>query len=168
VRASEWIKENVDGCSYLKPETTELISDFTLMWSVFEASEGNDTELVQQIHNLSCRLAQDMPLDAVDDLVDYWANRYIRCDKAKEHSRYLKFRDRRQRALVMETLANPDANLQQKLESCLLIVYRYRNNMFHGLKSILRMNGQKENFIHAISLLQRVLSHSGRHVYLSA
>lgn len=54
-------------------------------------------------------------------------------------------------------LANPPP-VREKLIVCLLIVFRYRNNLFHGNKWTYRLEGQHQNFEHATQLLLAVIA----------
>ncbi|MBD2720809.1 hypothetical protein IC234_01610 [Hymenobacter sp. BT189] len=42
----------------------------------------------------------------------------------------------------------------------LAILYRYRNNLFHGEKAVVSLNGQRNNFIVANKVLYEILDHN--------
>ncbi len=69
MRTSVWIKENVRESAELHPEILDVVSDFTLMWALFEASEGDNNNIVEQITSLSQRVAHEMPIAAIDILL---------------------------------------------------------------------------------------------------
>ncbi|ACT12646.1 MULTISPECIES: hypothetical protein [Pectobacterium] len=169
MKVSDWIQQNIRHSAQLEPNTLEAVSDFTLMWSIFEASEAHNENVVDQIGVLSKRVARDMPSDAIDSQLSYWSKRYIHeSGEPTEHFRYLYFRESSQTEKSLDVLRNKETSFEDKIEVCLLIVYRYRNNLFHGIKDITLLNAQAENLRNAIELLQIIMPYSGRCLFLGA
>lgn len=169
MKVSDWIQKNIRRSAQLESNTLEAVSDFTLMWSIFEASEAYDENVVDQIRVLSKRVARDMPSDAIDSQLSYWSKRYIHENgEPTEHFHYLYFRDASQIEKTLDVLKNKKTSFEDKIEVCLLIVYRYRNNLFHGIKDVTLLNSQVENLRNAIELLQIIMPYSGRYIFLGA
>ena len=169
MKASDWIQQNIRHSAQLEPNTLEAVSDFTLMWSIFEASEAHNENVVEQIGVLSKRVARDMPSDAIDSQLSYWSKRYIHeSGEPTEHFNYLYFRELSQTVKSLNVLRNEETSFEDKIEVCLLIVYRYRNNLFHGIKDITLLNAQVENLRNATELLQIIMPYSGRYLFLGA
>jgi hypothetical protein len=169
VKVSDWIQKNIRYSAQLEPDTLEAVSDFTLMWSIFEASEAYNENVVDQIRVLSKRVARDMPSDAIDSQLSYWSKRYIHeSGEPTEHFHYLYFREASQTEKTLDVLRNKKTSFEDKIEVCLLIVYRYRNNLFHGIKDITLLNSQVENLRNSIELLQIIMPYSGRYLFLGA
>ncbi len=167
MRAIDWINSNLANPEQLSIETLSVVGDFTLMWSIFEASEGQEqNNMLGQITRFSERLASVCPTNLIDAEFEYFVQRYIEQGTKSQHFDRLRFSDDRQIDLVLNTLQSNAPRLRDKLETCLLIVYRYRNNLFHGMKDIQRLNAQVENLSRANSLLQKLLPH-GRAYWLS-
>lgn len=156
--ASGWITENLEHPEVLELNTLNSLGNFTMMWAIFEASEGEEqNNMLGQITLFSNRLAQSAPSYLVDEEFYYWKARYIENGEETNKFKHLRLSDKRQVDLLLSTLSSEKPTFRDKLESCLLIVYRYRNNMFHGMKDVRMLNHQKQNFITATSLLQKVL-----------
>ncbi|MFJ0493721.1 hypothetical protein [Citrobacter werkmanii] len=169
MKVSDWIQQNIQHSAPLKPDTLEVVSDFTLMWSIFEASEAHNENVVDRIGVLSKRVAREMPTDAIDSQLAYWSKRYIHeSGEPTEHFHYLYFREASQIEKSLDVLINKETSFEDKIEVCLLIVYRYRNNLFHGIKDITLLNDQVENLRNAIELLQIIMPYSGRYLFLGA
>lgn len=169
VEVSKWIQQNIQHSAQLEPNTLEAVSNFTLMWSIFEASEAYNENVVDQIGAFSKRVARYMPLDAIDSQLSYWSKRYIHeSGEPTKHFDYLYFRDDSQTEKSLDVLRNKETSFEDKIEVCLLIVYRYRNNLFHGIKDITLLNAQVENLRNAIELLQIIMPYSGRYLFLGA
>jgi hypothetical protein len=158
MNAIDWIRDNLQQPEGILPETLQAIGDFTLMWAIFEASEGEElNNMLQQITNFSDRLSTHLPYDLVEEEFAYWQSRYVKEGTKTDKFRHLRFSDQRQKDLVFRSFSSNEPTLRDKLETCLLITYRYRNNMFHGMKDVRNLNEQEQNFIQATSLLQKVL-----------
>ncbi len=166
MNAVDWINSNLAHPEDLEPETLSTVGDFTLMWAVFEASEGEElNNMLGQITRFSDRLAESCPVDLINEEFDYCVRRYINNGERNDRFYHLRFSDDRQSDLVFNTLTSGTPTLRDKLETCLLIVYRYRNNLFHGMKEIPTLNDQVGNFSTAISILQKLLPY-GRAYWL--
>ncbi|PHM39148.1 hypothetical protein Xmau_03053 [Xenorhabdus mauleonii] len=60
--------------------------------------------------------------------------------------------------LVRSVLTKENDNPTDQLIVCLIIVFRFRNNFFHGLKWAYELRGQLGNFTHSIALLKKYLA----------
>ncbi|WP_394495605.1 hypothetical protein [Shewanella sp. ENK2] len=158
MNASDWIIENLEHPEVLESNTLNSLGNFTMMWAIFEASEGEErNNMLGQITLFSNRIAEHAPVTLIDEEFSYWKDRYIANGEQTNKFRHLRLSDARQEELLLTTLSSEHPTFRDKLESCLLIVYRYRNNMFHGMKDVRKLNDQKNNFLMATSLLQKVL-----------
>ncbi|WP_057833230.1 hypothetical protein [Colwellia sp. TT2012] len=168
--AAQWIKENINESASLSNESLSSVSSFTLMWAVFEASESDPIHnMVTQIQRLSIRVANEMPpIDFLDDILQFWQNRYIQNNAKGSRFEHLGFSEHEQEELVFSILTEQSVNLADKIHALLLITYRFRNNLFHGNKDITLLEDQTENFNNASLVLQRVMLISRRYLYLGA
>jgi hypothetical protein len=64
--------------------------------------------------------------------------------------------------LVRAILDGTDNDPQTKAAAVLIIVYRYRNNLFHGVKWSYEIAGQFENITHANSSMIKALEQHGQ------
>lgn len=69
--------------------------------------------------------------------------------------------------LVSLVLSGTEANQVKIVHALLLIVYRLRNNLFHGIKDITRIRHQVTNLNTASGFLKNVLLASGRYIFLN-
>lgn len=69
----------------------------------------------------------------------------------------LNFRNGDNEPLVKDVLLGNKNAPAELLSAALLIVYRYRNNLFHGIKWTYGLEGQQSNFENAIDLLINVM-----------
>lgn len=163
MNAISWITENLNQ-NEISSETLQSVGDFTLMWAIFEASEGEErNNMPVQINRFANRIYSQVPVEIIDAEFLYWKDRYFCNNRETEHLNNLRFSDHEQKELALATFKSLNPSLKDKLKTCLFIVYRYRNNLFHGMKDIRLLNGQQENFSNATSFLQKVLPYGRAH-----
>lgn len=74
--AKAWIIENCPGADVLRPETLDVVSNFTLLWNLFEKTLCKTTANVRTLDHIAQTIAQrDLPA-AVEGGVQFWARRY--------------------------------------------------------------------------------------------
>ncbi|NCB58321.1 MAG: hypothetical protein EOM46_12650 [Gammaproteobacteria bacterium] len=164
--ATGWINQNIRDSDKLNKNILNSISDFVLMWAIFEASEGADSGILERIPQLARDISQRAPDNLIDEHLLYWSDRYITNGKPNQQFSRLKFRDIEQSKLVFNVLSNCEESSINKISAALFIIYRYRNNLFHGLKDITKLNTQLDNLNNAIEVLQKTLPYSGRYIFL--
>jgi hypothetical protein len=54
-----------------------------------------------------------------------------------------------------------DSDARSRVAAVLIIVFRYRNNLFHGVKWLYKLKGQLGNFSTANDVLMKVLEQHG-------
>ncbi|MGI6855160.1 hypothetical protein [Mesorhizobium sp. 1B3] len=64
--------------------------------------------------------------------------------------------------LVRSVLDGSNNDPHDRLLTVLMIVWRFRNNFFHGEKWAYRLQGQLQNFTHANAILMRLLERHGQ------
>ena len=169
MKAAEWIRNNLKETVNLSEELSSAVSDFSLTWAIFEASEGEKTNCIpEKIFPLAESLSLKVTDSFVDDLHDYWSKRYVENGSINWRFEHIGFTDVRHSDLVKSVLLESDSFLVNKITALLLIVYRYRNNLFHGNKDITLLEDQTDNLNHAVVLLQRVMEESGKFRFLGA
>lgn len=154
-----WLIERDDGLAYIGPEEREAVISFALLWMYFEARLLNTWATAKTLKALAGRLEDaKLPIDdaSIVSCYDYFRDRYWDGQKPSPYFPKLKLPPE----LVDEVLASfaTPPGPRQRLEACLLIVLRYRNNLFHGTKWLYRLEGQQSNFEHGIRLLRAVIS----------
>lgn len=131
--------------SILEPETIKLISDFTIIWNIFEDRccdtnfESNRDVVIDKI-NLKCtETHKPIFIKLYNDLKKY--NSRYKEDMYKFYNVRTKNISRSKFEEFYETEKYEDS-----LKMLFIFSYRVRCNLFHGLKKHKTLNEQKELF----------------------
>lgn len=150
---TEWINARF-GVAMNDPALA-AVKDFSLIWNVFEdrVCENNfSIATVQQ------RIAErNFNTASFADHLQYFKNRYINEGETNERFELLYFRPNDRREFVRQVLVGELTAIRDILLAIVIIVYRYRNNLFHGLKDIQVIDQQHTNFETANSFLMTFL-----------
>ena len=95
--------------------------------------------------------------ETFNDCLSYFKRRYIDHDEFNQYFFDLKFRKNDNQNLVEAVLKGSCRGVGDTVATLLIIVYRLRNNLFHGEKWAYGIQGQLSNFKHANSLLMTAL-----------
>jgi hypothetical protein len=151
----EWIN-NRFGTNFSENDLSS-IKDFSLLWNVFEniVCDNNCS-----VNRLSERLNPiNFDLAEFEDSLNYFKNRYTNDGETNNRFNHLNFRDNDRRELVADVLIGNNKNTSDTVLALTIIVYRFRNNLFHGLKQMEFIDQQKENFDNANLILTAILRH---------
>lgn len=158
-----WLEAHVPGFAELSKAERQAIADFTMLWTLFEsrvlATQGSTQKIVEVVEGWD----QTSPLGATsyDRELAYFQDRYVANGEMTCHFDGLKLRANDQPALVQAVLDGSNASPRDRLIAMLIVVLRYRNNLFHGIKWQYKLKGQLDNFSHANAVLMRVLEQHG-------
>jgi hypothetical protein len=89
--------------------------------------------------------------------LEYFRNRYFSHGEFTYHFNALNFRSADRRPIVERVLSGASHNAGDVMIALLLIVYRLRNNLFHGVKWGDELREQEANFKNANQVLMRAL-----------
>jgi hypothetical protein len=155
MNAIAWLRRRQPGFDELKPEAVEQISQFSLLWTYFEAKvlETNATaaKIVAVSNEIVANGADQR--DEVTASLQHFRERCVEEDRFNYHFDQLHFRQSDRQQLVADVLLGKSEAKQDQLAAALLIVLRLRNNLFHGLKWAYELRDQQENFRLATELL---------------
>jgi hypothetical protein len=161
---TNFLTQYVPGYADLSQPERDAISHFTLLWSAMEGlvlhASANPTSLVDAVN----AMAQQGRLNvaAYQDSLTYFRNRYFQGGEFTYHFDQLLFRPRDRRPLVEAVLSDKDNDPVNVVAALLLVIYRLRNNLFHGAKWAYGIKGQQTNFTHGAEVLMLVLEvHQG-------
>lgn len=161
----EWIKNFFDNGVDLNNEGIDRVRNFSLLWNLFETFACNRHADINSISSAvdTINEREQITIELIAEHLAYFKERYFNEDGSqKEIFDGLKFRpgeiDQMAKQKVTETLTGQIDNPSENLKSLLFILYRFRNNLFHGEKEVVRLNGQIDNFTVANDLLTKVLS----------
>ncbi len=169
----EWLRENQLGYSDLSAGEVDALYNFALLWSVFEgylcaAMNGDERftanfrQLTDFVDGLEQRLnAADLKnAPRIFGALAHFRSRYITDRETNDSFECLRFSARRDddyKKICRETLIHPAPDNSAILTTLLFIIYRLRNNLFHGVKWSYQMRGQQQNFEHASKALMAVM-----------
>ena len=93
-------------------------------------------------------------LIVVSSIVGMWSVKFgVRLLRESEDSEW----ERDVRSEVERVLQRNETDLKKIVFALVLIIYRYRNNFFHGEKDLRFLEGQKDNFDVANKMIMRLL-----------
>jgi hypothetical protein len=160
--AAQWIALNMSGGSELSNEAITAVASFTMMWNLFEGVACENRANITTFENLADQVAQiDIPADmmaSLDECLAFWTCRYRTPEGFSDRFRRLNFRPKDRKELVEGVLLGQKTDARSKILALLVIVYRLRNNLFHGLKSIEMLNDQVHNLNMASRCLGLIMS----------
>lgn len=161
--AANWIK-NQPMFSELSPAEQNEAGSFSFICTMFELNVmqalGKDPA-ISSLGRATCReYAQSQHLPKNDLSVEkaYFRNRFFDADgQDKKTWDSALFRPSDSKEEIKEILLNYNAAAVEDAEALIRIVVRLRNNYFHGFKWAYKMKDQLENFVHANSVLVKVM-----------
>ncbi|QJQ03422.1 hypothetical protein C798_25255 [Herbaspirillum rubrisubalbicans Os34] len=130
-----------------------------MLWTYFEAQVCGTKAGAPLLLNIAKDVATAEYFDpaALKKAMAHFRNRYLENGQPSYHFDHLNFREEKYAKKVLAILSSDGSDPVQELQAALLIVFRYRNNLFHGIKWAYQLSGQKTNFSRAIDLLKSVI-----------
>jgi hypothetical protein len=152
---SEYLERKGLGYELLSDSERISISNFSLIWSLFEAQLLEENASAKKIIAKCSEWNDQHGIDEklVDDHLAYFQNRYIENGESNDKYDNLNLRKNDEPNLILSVLKGENNDLQRKLASCLIIILRFRNNYFHGIKWAYKFADQKDNFDRSCNLL---------------
>lgn len=163
---TEFLARRVPGYANLDGDERHAIAEFSLLWPAFEGAILGTAASPSGLVEIGFKLRDAGRLDLARFAAPlaYFRNRYWR-DGAftpEYDGLHLKHYNQQNQKLVRETLSNVPLLPENVLGGLLLVVYRLRNNLFHGVKWAYGIKGQKPNFQNACVVLMAVMElHEG-------
>lgn len=159
----EWLLARAPGFARLRDNERAAIVDFALLWPLFEARILNTEGSAANICAAVAAWQQNPGFDAAmfDPELDYFRHRYVGVHGFTEHFDGLNLRGNDRAPLVRAVLDGQDTDPVHRVACVFIIVLRYRNNLFHGVKWQYRLADQHENFAMANRALMKALDHFG-------
>jgi hypothetical protein len=163
--ASElWLEARAPGFRDLPDPDRRVIFVFAFLWSLFEAQIMGNLARADRIREQVDRWAADGVLgaDLYDAELAYFRTRYFANGTLTHHFPFLNLRPSDHPDLVQAVIEGTNDNPRDRVLSLLMIVWRLRNNLFHGAKWAYELRGQRDNFTHANGVLMRMLDRHGQ------
>ncbi|MFG1433013.1 hypothetical protein V5F44_10095 [Xanthobacter sp. V2C-8] len=160
----QWLLAKAPGFQALPEADRAAIFNFTFLWSLFEAQiMGNFARA-----DLICakvdgwRDAGTLYADQYAPELAYFRQRYFANGAFTHHFPHLHLRPADQLAVVQSVLDGSNNDPRDQLLTVVMIVWRFRNNLFHGVKWAYQLQGQLSNFTHANAIQMRLLERHGQ------
>jgi plasmid replication initiation protein len=150
-----WISNFLSFERELTGEDIENVRNFSILWNLFEGLVCNRNASANALKNAVSNLQKQdkLKIEDYDKFLKYFANRYIENGETNDRFSKLNLRRSDKPELVEAVLKGTETAPEKVLLAILIIVYRYRNNLFHGEKSISDLPNQIDNFRNANHLL---------------
>jgi hypothetical protein len=158
---TEWINGKLG--SALDEKAIKSIIDFSLVWNIFEDracdNDASLSVLEKFVDSISGFLVGAEEI--ITNTFEYFKKNYVEKNKINLRFTFLNLRKSDNPAFVENTLLAKGPSLRDKALASLIIISRYRNNLYHALKDMTQIHEQKENFRVANRFLATILEVSG-------
>ena len=156
--AEDWLERTQPGYQELSNGERSAVAGFSIVWSVFEAralaTNASATAIVQFVDQNAEHFGAAEPYA---DALMHFRQRYVSDGGTNHKFQSLHFRKNDRRELVEAVILGNDVPPTEMVKALLIIAFRLRNNLFHGLKWAYEMRDQQTNFENAAAVLTRVL-----------
>lgn len=162
--SEKWLEARAPGFHDLPDEDRRAIFDFAFLWSLFEAEIMAANARVDKITEVvDAWVAQgSLDADAFNAELGYFRDRYFADGELTYHFPHLGLRKSDHLELVEAVIRGANNDPRDRMLTLIIVVWRLRNNLFHGAKWAYQIKGQRDNFNHANAVLMRVLEGYGR------
>lgn len=159
VDAIQWLEKNALGFSALSPDERAAPMHFSLLWSCFEAQALNTHGSTDAIDSWIRNLDHQNKLNAAafDVALAYFKDRYFSNGVFTHNFHSLNLPNNDSSALVKDVLSGRNVNHVDSVIAVFLIIYRFRNNYFHGPKWSYELRDQLTNFTAANESLMSIM-----------
>ena len=144
-------------------QSRHFLFEFTVIWNIFEKKKMGNHASIFDVSDFVERLPNIDNIN-VNEIFEYFKNRYTNNTDHPNLFEALRWRDKEKdkkdetyRILTLENPINKD-----KIKAILYIIFRLRNNLFHGEKSILTIDQQRATFNLVNSFLLDILETPNR------
>lgn len=146
--AIQWLERNAMGFAALQPSERTAPMHFSLLWSYFEAealnANGSSNAVAAWVRNLHEQGKLDSA--AFSPALDYFKDRYFQGGHFTNYFDGLHLRANDSPDLVRAVLSGNNLDPVDSVVVLFIIIYRFRNNYFHGLKWAYNLQVQLRNF----------------------
>lgn len=159
--AQDWIKLHFNDGPHLDPECLQAVQNFTLMWNLFESLLCGNFAKVSVFEQIVTRHEFKEPSAPLVNSFSYFRSRYVSNGNFTPLFGGLRFRRNDRQEVVEKVLKSEFPSLSEIVLATILIVYRLRNNLFHGLKSVSTLTNQTDNMNVAARALAAIIELHG-------
>jgi len=146
--AIQWLEQKAAGFSALTEPERAAPMHFSLLWSYFEAealhTNGSSNAIATWVRDLNAQ--GRLNTAAFSAALDYFKNRYYSEGDFTHHFHSLNLRPGDSPDLVRAVLSGANLDPVDSVVVLFIIIYRFRNNYFHGPKWAYHLQDQLSNF----------------------
>lgn len=141
-----WLQDYI-GDSFSK-KRLENVRNFVFFWSLFEGVVCNNNANVDEICRKVDTVIKQGNVSIVDfeEFLQYFQSRYVTSGNVNHQFESLSFRGNDKKELVKEVLEGKAKDISNIIKALLIVVFRLRNNLFHGKKKMETLETQIDNF----------------------
>jgi hypothetical protein len=161
----KWLEINIPEFVNLPEADRQAIFHFSLLWSLFEAKALETSASANSIVSLVNKWNKDGNLEskAFENDLEYFRQRYFVEGEPTHYFEGLHLRKNDRPELIRGVLRRENDNAVDCITALIIVVYRLRNNLFHGVKWAYGIRGQLDNFTHANEVIMNALSLTDTH-----
>lgn len=163
VEVLQWLNEYFDNTANFNRDEINVVTDFSLLWNLFESElsdrgvDSNRLSIIASTINRKSNMLQQQ--NFYEPIFNYFKARYVQKDNTTNQLfERLRFRHNDNQRLVRNVLTGLEQSSEKIIEAILIIIYRLRNNLFHGEKELHNIHTQYTNFHSANWFLTTILN----------
>lgn len=158
-----WLARRAPGFQDLPGPHRHAIYDFSFLWSLFEAQLQGGFAKANTIRDMVDNLVKFgvLNIGPFTGELAYFRHRYFADGKLTNHFPHLNLRPGDSPQIVQAVIEGTSDTARDQMLALLMIVWRLRNNLFHGAKWAYQLRDQLDNFTHANRVLMHVLDQHG-------
>jgi len=153
-----WINKNINDSKTLNENDIPNVLAFSLLWNMFESLFCDKYANMCKINDSIDKHIDLLEEEKYQKIFEYFYDRY-KNDDNKLNALNLR---KPQKSLVKKVLDESFTDKNNKLKFIMVIIYRFRNNLFHGEKQLLKLKYQEENFNNANQFLMYFIENCRR------
>lgn len=158
--ARKWLSDHIVAAQGNTDATWEVVAGFALLWFLFEERKCGTNANKKVFEGLAQQFGKGPLTDPMNAAYAFWVNRY--CAGGTTNMRFDElFAEPSGKGDTAKVLLDPNAAPNRRFFALLMIVYRLRNNLFHGTKEIRNLIDQTENLDMGSRTLAAVMEHFG-------
>ncbi len=144
-------------------QSRRFLFEFAVIWNIFEKKKMRNHASIFDVSDFVERLPSIDNIN-INEIFEYFKNRYTNNPNYANLFEALRWRDKEKdkKDETHRILLDKDSIDKDKIKAVLYIIFRLRNNLFHGEKSILTIDQQRETFNLVNSFLLDVIETPNR------
>ncbi|AXM98056.1 hypothetical protein ACU5P1_04960 [Pseudomonas plecoglossicida] len=158
-----WISRQAPGFGQLSLEERNAIADFSMIWSFFEGTRLGGCGGMRTIRRFAGSLEAQGTIGRceINTYLPYLKQRYTENGDLNYRFHHLHIDRSGNPPEITDTLQKNNTSEKTKLIGCLGVIFRLRNNLFHGEKWQYELREQEQNFSNATSFLLKCMQAAG-------